>query len=432
MRKRLSFRILTTILLLATVAEAQNLRLTHVYDKTYIGFDLNRLYDYNLYERNRWGLGFNITTPLHYDNRYGTDYQNSFFGEAYAAWGSGDHGWKYGVRAELRFPRSVFRKAYAGYFHDIEKAGRHNFSSYNIFNTSENTSYTSSNYSEVDRLLAGVGIDLPGKVQLLTVEYRHSAEALLFDGYGNLLYPHKDDSDRRDRNLYDEMRLQFNYGKGLIVEALGGIEEQSGEGYWRLLGQYSRKWSIDSHGTWLLFVQAGITGNDNTPITRRYDLSGTSNSFYYFHNSMLTVPPNAFTADLFTHLCVSYTMCPLWKSNISSPRCFVQLSAMWGGLWSGDSDNPLCDNGVYLLDNGRHLATPATFDGNTMMALAAPMQGIIEPAAGIENLLHWGYLNIGVAAAYQLTPSKAPYHRTAFADNFAIMAVATISLNSQT
>lgn len=424
MRKRLSFRILTIILLLATVAEAQNLRLTHVYDKTYIGFDLSRLYDYNMYEHSRWGLGFNATTPLHYNSSYGTDFQNNLYGEIYAARGSADKGWKYGVRAELRYPRNVFRKAYAAYYHDIEKSGKHSFESYNVFNTLENSHYASLNYNEVSRVLAGVGIDLPGKVELLTVECRHSSEVLLFDGQG-MLYPYVDPADRRAHSHYDELRLQIRYGKGLIVEALGGIEEQSGDSYMRLLAQYSRLWKLDGHGTWRLYSQAGLVGDDNTPISRRFDLSGTASSVCYFRNSLLTVPANAFTADMFGHICLSYTFRPLWKSAISAPQPFVQFNAAWGALWTGKS---LTSDGVYYLYDGHRIEAPNSYDGTTMTVLAAPSRGILEPAAGIEYLLRWNYFNVGIAAAYQLTPSDAPYHRTTFADNFALLAVATLTL----
>ncbi len=63
---------------------------------------------------------------------------------------------------------------------------------------------------------------------------------------------------------------------------------------------------------------------------------------------------------------------------------------------------------------------------NTEMMFNAPLDGLLEPCIGIDKLLHWGVLDLGVAAAYQMTPKKTSYHLDNFLDKFAVMCVAKL------
>ena len=100
--------LLISVLMSGSTLVAQNaLRLSHLWSRTNVSFDLNRLYNYNIYERNRWGAGFFLETPLKYDTRYGTLFQNTFYGDIYGAYGTGDRALKGGgsLHAATNFGR---------------------------------------------------------------------------------------------------------------------------------------------------------------------------------------------------------------------------------------------------------------------------------------------------------------------------------------
>lgn len=432
MRKVFKIKILIIILALPVIGSAQNLRLSHLWSRTTVCFDLNQLYNYNIYEGNRWGAGFNITTPLHFDERYGYDFQNHLYAAANIGWGTGDEAWKWGVDAALRFPRYVFRGVYASYHHDIERIGNHSFISYNIFNTFDNSSYFSSRYSGIDRLTAGIQLDLPGK-SFLSLEYRHSAERLLFNSVGPL-YPAKYDDEAMPKNYFDEAHVTLSYGKDWLLDLLFGKVQLNGCGpagdiqlndhFWRLLMQYSH--SFEFKGKWgslSVFAQAGTTGLEDSPISRRFDLSGAGGSIYYFRNTLLTVRPNTFMADgfLLGSLCYNFGI-PLWSLRISKPRPFVQLNAMWGMLYGKNEK-------IYDIQSGHLIGEDPSYAGlPTAIRLTAPDDGLLEPVVGLDGLLEWGALDVGVAAALQLTPQKAIYHSDNFSDIFSVMAIVKLKL----
>lgn len=439
MRKKLSYSIIALLLLSGAPLRSQNIRFTHLWNHTNISFDLNQLYNYNLYEQNRWGGGFNLTTPLHYDSRYGIDFQNLLSATIYGAYGTGDHAWKYGGGAELRFPRSLIRSVGLNYRHDLDMAGRHSFDSYNILNTTDNSTYFSSRYSMVDRLTAGLTVKLPGK-NYLTAEYRHSGERLLFNAT-NLMYPAIYDADALAKSYYDEAHLRLDYGDHWRFDLLAGHGKYNDCGpfggitkagnFWRLVAQYQvAKTFSGNKGSVNFFAQGGTTGGANTPLSRRFDLSGTGSSFYYFNNTLLTVRPNTFMADAFLFCSFSYTMAkPLWNLNISHPTPFVQLNAVWGTLYG---DHVVDGSGIYELMSGNAIASNefASYNGlPSAFMLTAPSQGLLEPVVGLDKLLRWGVLDLGVAAAYQLTPKNAPYHLDNFLDKFSVMCIAKLVLD---
>lgn len=415
------------------VANAQNLRITHVWSHTNLSFDLNKLYNYNKYEKHRFGAGFFINTPLKYDNRYGTLFQNSFYADIYSAWGMGDNAWKYGGSIALRFPRYILRKVYLGYLHDIEKAGNHHFEPYNIFNTTGNSTYISSHYSAVDRIWGGVDVDVLGP-GFITAELRHSAERLLFDAYSRL-YPLAYENEALPRKNFNELHLRLKWGKDWMVDILAGESHPFGERldsgtdlqeFASIVAQYSHTFTVGKKNDKLsIFGQTGTTVNSRTPISRRFDMSGTGGSHFFFRNTFLTVTPNSLTADQYLQLCFNYTFeTPLWRARISKPKVFLQLNSMWGML--ATDDGPKAQNTYTLLDCYPVDETTMNLPVTDLITLTAPSKGLLEPSIGIDYLLHWGIFDFGAAVAYQLAPQNSLYYKDNFLDKFAVMLVAKL------
>lgn len=405
------------------VAEGQSVRLARLKNRTDISLDLDRLYNYNNYERNRWGLGVDVTVPLKYDDRYGTLFQNLAIVSAYAGYGTGDHAWKFGGSAGMLFPRSVVRSFHVMYQHDLLRVGSHSFDDYNLFNTSNNSSYFSSHYAGVDVASAVLQVDIPGPGELL-LEYSHSRERYLFDAHG-LLYPSRYDGDTMPYHVFNEVGLDLYWGKHWKLGLLANLRREDpdrnlynilpGIHYVRLLVQYNNKIELKKNrGRLSLFAQGGAV-LDDVPLSRRFDLGGTGGGRYYFNNTLLTVRPNTFMADAFALANVRYTAgFSLWKSTISNPQPFVQLGAVWGTLYGKD------------VIGGTKIVNLAP---GSQIAITAPFQGLLEPGAGIDKLLHWGVLDMGVAAAYQLTKKNSPYHLDNFFDKFAVMVVANLVID---
>ncbi len=415
MNKKLIYCALLGFAALVGHCNAQSIRLTRYRSRTNVTLDLNRVYNYNIYERNRWGLGVNLVQPLKYDKRYGTAFQNSFIAAAYAGYGSGDHAWKYGGEAGLVFPRAVLRGFSVYYQHDLLRVGSHSFDEYNIFNTTDNSSYFSSRYAGVDLVALHAQFDIPGP-GMLHLGYSHSRERLLFDASG-LLYPSIYDDDAMPYETFDEAGLDLYWGDHWKLGVLAGVTDRDkAKPYARALAQYSNRLDFgDSVGNLRLFAQGGLTLSDNTPLSRRFDLGGTGGGFYYFNNTFLTVRPNTFAADAFVLASIRFTSgWSPWTTYVSEPHPFVQLNAMWGGLYG----NSVVDGtGTYTL----YGTEPPGY-----IALTAPYAGLVEPCIGINGLLNWGVLDLGVAAACQLTPKNSSYHIDNFWDKFAVMCVAKL------
>ena len=433
------------------ISDAQDMRLSHVWSRTNLSFDLNRLYDYNIYERNRWGAGFSLETPLKYDSRYGTLFQNTFYADIYGAYGTGDHAWKFGGSAQLRFPRSLFRRIHIGYMHDIEQIGRHDFNTYNIINTFENSTYFSSRFSLVKRIALGIDIDLPGRTDA-ALSLMHSDEQLLFN-YANLLFPAINDDDALPQIRFDELMLNLRWSRNGTSSSLdngpvwmlslrGGTAQPKGSApngdddiadnalFARTFLQYTNTLRLGKNKSRLqLYAQGGITIGDVVPLSRRFNISGTGGSRYFFSNSLLTVRPNTFIADNYVHLALKWNAGrTLWNANISKPRPFMQLNAVWGSLRSANGTG---DQSLLVLQSGRHINDQQAdrYTSTQLISLVAPAQGLLEPAAGFDNLLRWNFFNLGIAVAYQLTPKNSVYHLNNFFDKFAVMCIAKLDLN---
>ena len=416
MPKRLYLFILFVFFFLIGNSYAQKLSLSHSFKHSRVSFDLDRLYNYNNYERHRWGAGLDWIIPLKYDDRYGTLFQNLFITNAYFGYGTGDHAWKYGAYAGFVFPRSVISGISVSYMHDLLLAGAHSFEAYDLLNTCNNSTYFSSRYSEADKITAMSQIELPGPGKL-RLSYSHYRERLLFNA-SNLLFPHIYDNDALPYQTYNTVGVDLLWGEHWKLGFLTNVTNPDyGDilnnklfslSFIRLLAQYSNKISFkDNHGHLALFAQSGYV-TKSAPITQLFDLGGTGGGKYYFYNTFLTVRPNTFMSNVFSLASIRYTMgCGLWKTSLSEPRPFAQFNAMWGMFLGNDKASQ-------------------TYSG---MLLHAPVDGLFEPCLGIDGILRWGLLDMGIATAYQMTPKNSYYHIDNFFDKFAVIFIAKLVID---
>ncbi|MBQ6956503.1 MAG: hypothetical protein IJP80_07815 [Bacteroidales bacterium] len=436
MRNTLYICLLLVLLSLTDLAVSQSLFLTRNIGHATVGFDINSIYNYNLYEGHRFGGSAFLDIPVKYDNRFGSDFQKSINISGYGAFGLADEAWKYGGRLEFRLPRNTLRNAFLGFNHDIEIAGLHDFVSYQLLNTISNSGYFSSHFSGIDRLCVGFSLALPHALLLMS-EYRHSREQLLFDAFG-LLYPSLYDNQKLTPSTFDELHFRLSLrpsgsatdGRAILDVIAGNAipheDDASGNTFCRLVVQYERTVLLGSRGNPLsLFAQAGSTLTPDMPISRRFNISGTGGSFYYFNNSLLTVRPNAFMTDIYAMLRVHFGLSkPLWTLDFSKPKPFVQASSLWGALRTG---NGFGEHATYDLVTG-HAINPDQMPAHETIALFAPFQGLAEFAAGIEDIVRWDYVNIGFAAAYRVTSKKTLYYSDNIFGNIAVMIVARLSV----
>ena len=393
-------------------AYSQNIRLSPMVSRTLVCADMSRLYNYNRYEGNRWGLGFNTTTPLSADKDIPLSDRRKLYTEVYGAYGVGDRAVKGGGALHLLTPLCAAKQWHLRIMHDVERAASRSLEGYNLFTTDYNSSYLSSRYSMVDRVSGG--FTLGDSTRMLTIEGRYSREKKLFDN-AHLLYPsiYADDaaSPYAQGRHYAEFHATATSRDGWVVDLLAGRVVDEERPYARLLAQYSHTLPLNEAGELRLFAQGGLT-TLAAPYTRMFDLSGTAFSYYYFNHTFLTVRPDTFVVNEFAHLCIGYCTPALWKCPVSNPRIFVQLNAAagWEAARAADNTPGLCDHiGIDSLD------------------AYAPTEGIAEPLIGIERLLRWGVLDLGMAAAFQMTPDNSYYHTPDSRDRWALVVVATVT-----
>ena len=416
MHKRLLQFILLVFFTLIGHSHAQNVSLSHTLGRTRVSLDLDRLYNYNNYERHRWGAGVDWIIPLKYDERYGTLFQNYFITNSYIGYGTGDHGWKYGITAGFVFPRATVSSVSLSYFHDLLRVGDHSLDGYNLLNTVNNSSYFSSRYSEADKITAIAQIELPGPAKL-RLGYSYLRERLLFNAT-NLLFPHIYDDDVLPYQPYNTIGIDLLWGDHIRLGFLTNVGKPD-EGdilknnifsltFIRLLAQYNNKITFkNDHGQMAMFAQGGYV-TKRAPITQLFDLGGTGGGKYYFYNTFLTVRPNTFMSNTFAIASIRYTMGRgMWKTTLSEPHPFAQINAMWGMFAGNDKRTQ-------------------TYAG---LLLHAPVDGLIEPCLGIDGIVRWGLLDLGVAAAYQMTFKNSYYHIDNFYDKFAVMVIAKLVID---
>ena len=389
--------IITLLLLSSIYAGAQSIRLSKYDAPNALYFDADRLYDFNMYERSRLNLSVIWVSP----NQTAAQ-QRNVFGQwtltPYVGYGFGDHAWKYGLGTLLRLPGRGDVRMLLWVYNDVERAATRRLDAYTTLTPSLNTGIVTSRYSGV----RGGTFDLifsPSRDWDVTLGVLPTWEDYRFDSTG-FFYPYAEPGRVQPLRAFSEARVRIGGRAGVTLLLVGGsVSDTTASYHARALAQYNA--DLGRSGIHF-YAQLGFA-TEGTPYSRMFDLSGTAFSTYFFKNSFLTVRPNTFTANVFTHICLNYTApLPLWK-------LFLQLNALWGHLFGQDGEGRLCWEGL---------------------PLQSPYLGLLEPATGFKGLVHWGLTDIGFGVAYQVCPRKASYFPQKMEDNLAFTLVADFILDN--
>lgn len=400
------------LMALCTSAMAQYIRINGKDAKNGLYFNYDRLWNYNQYEASRWGGGLRYDINFAKESRLQCLSLDGFVGYGYT-----DQKWKWGAMADLQLRHSHKPHVYVGYFHDLLQDASLRLTSPSVSNLSFLDGLMAGRFSAVDRFYLGGGWQ-QGKGLTLGAELRYSREQRLYD-FWNIYYAPEDIELLPSYSLL-EARLVAEHSKGLHAELLVGSGHSLCQGiqtdfgpYARLLAQYrrSRKIAIFTLGT---YAQAGATTR-NLPYSRMFDLGGHWGSPLLLSQSLVSVRPGEFTANLFAAASVKFGFTePLFKYHLNllnvglRPRPFVQAGATWGHLWGQD------EKGIVLWHDE--------------MAMLSPSRGIAEFGAGIDGLVRWGVVDWGIALFYRLTPSGAIYHFPGRDGNLSLLFTATMAI----
>lgn len=390
--------LIITALALPLTAGAQAIRLTPYRAPSALYLNAERIYDFNLYEHNRFELGMTWVTPSESADPKPRVVLGQWHAYVSVAYGTMDHDLKYYGSLRLRLPGPRDVRLYLAAFDELEAAAGHTLESYQMTAIDRNSHYLWSRFVGVRGLDAGCRL-LLSKHADLAVSIRQTWEDHRFDSRG-LFHPALDPAEQQPVRPFTELGATLSWRRqAAAVVRAGRTDDGRIRHYLSAMAQYEA--SLPKCPGGVLFAQLGYATN-GAPYSRLFDLSGTAGTPYFFRHTFLTLPPHSLVANSYALLFATYTRPePLWKLSWSSPRPFAQIGAMYGQSFGSapDYDAPL----------------------------AAPDRGLAEAAAGIEQLLHWGLLDFGAAAAFRLAPemdayTDKPARRAAFA------AVATLSL----
>lgn len=403
----------TAFITLTSSALGQYIRINNKESKNGLYFNYDRLWNYNQYEKSRWGLG------LRYDIGFGDKSRLECLSlEGYGAYGYEDRRFKGGAQADIVWRTRMRPRLYVGYFHDLVEAAQVRLAKQSLTDLSALNGFMVRRFDMADRIYGGLTWR-PARRLTLGLEGRFSRERRLYDDYV-LYYPTSSQEMREmPTHTYYEARATLMHTSGLQAEMLLGHAHASFYGtefefpfYARFLMQYERSVKF-SLFTCRMLALGGIT-TDYLPYSRHFDLGGHSGSPLLLSRSLVTSTPHEFTANLFAMASakVGFTK-PLFSINLDvwqvdmRPRPFVQAGAGWGRLWKQD------EAGERWHDD---------------MAMTAPSKGIAEVGAGIEGLIRWGVTDWGVAIFYRLTPDSAPYHLPSSDHNTTIIFTASLTI----
>lgn len=390
---------------MSTMAQLISLSSTESRNKLWL--DPNRIYDYNLYEKSRWGLG------LQYDINFKTEKELnamenptgfktlSFSG--YGAYGYGDQRFKWGLKADLQGASTKQSHTYLEISHDLTADASRTLSTpdFNILRAP--ASFMTNFFSDSYRLTLGHSRKITKRI-FESLELRLSRERPLHDDF-YLFYPAS----------YSELKdLKYNdYIEGLIYVAhtsgwsaqliVGTTDVTPLNPFSRLLVQYDHHFYF-SFLNLGIFAQAGGVVSNETPYSRMFDLGGTWGSPLLLNHALLTARVNEFTANVFSMVNLKLTtrkpLAEFYNKLLAigtSPQPFLLCNAAWGYLWEQTN---------YI----------------------APDRGIAEVGAGIDGLLVWGEIHWGFGVVYRLTPEAAPYHFSDPKDNLTYLFTAYLDL----
>lgn len=381
---------------------AQRIQLFNNESRSAMYFNLDRLWSYNLYERNTWGGGlhFVIFTPFTFASR--REYN------VYANYSTGIRQWKYGLGVAY----SIRRSKNDGTFYI---SGAHDY-------------YAAAGRSLDDASRCDLGSTSTFMTQRMTEQYSFTAgysfkilEATLsFDGRwykgwrlfnaDSMCYRGQGSSVTSENG--QEYRVRLDMPIGITIQFQGGTAGEEKRKFARLIGQFYKAIDMSTLGL-DIYLQGGVA-SVGAPYTYLFDLGGSFGGPVCFNSSMLLVRPNEFTARQYAVASLRlHPAKPIFKlySRLlgigTMPMPYIGFNAMWGDLYDQD-------------DEGR-----ATVDG---IPLQAPYRGLAEPVLGINDVLRWGSVSWGGAVAYRIAPPNAPYYRETLKENFSVMLTAMLVL----
>lgn len=372
---------------LSSQTRAQYIRINKASDPTALYFNLNRVFNYNHYEEARFGGELYWVAPANAAGR--PQLQLS----AYGAYGTYDLGWKYGLTAALQFAGTQKWRPYISFYDDLNQSASINLGVYALLSPSFNTCYVASRFARIRSAEAGVSATF-GRVTA-SLDVRYFREWLLYDANGYMIYPNRNPEVQPSFHDFAEGHLRASWRNWTADVRVGTDGGRFDNCYLRAILQYSNSFKLNQYGSLSVFGQAGFASS-TTHRQHLFDISGTWGSYYFFNNTLLTIPTNSFVTDRFVRFTGTYNFSKyLWNLPISHPQPFVQLGGAVG----------------YNCYTNR-------------------MMSVFEPALGINGLLRWGYLDLGVAAAYRISPNNddfvKPVNLSGFRYPFAVLFVAKL------
>lgn len=363
--------------------------------------DLDRLYNYNQYEKSRWGLGLRYGYHLN-ELKAGDPWYERLSVGAYFGYGYADQRFKWGADAYYWTDLKHQGKVYLSFFHDLTPEASRQLSAYSLSSFTATGSFMNRLFSDTRRLTAGFSSRTRGH-ERFGLEVRLSDERKLYGG-NTIYYPqNQDEWNTLGHTRFAEALLLFEHDCGIMGEVTFG--HHTGE-WWqdsgffvRALVQYDQVFPIGNPFDLQVYAQAGFS--DHAPLSRCFNLGGTWGSPLLFHRSLLTARLDEFIANVFALTCLRFGFSqPLFvlQNNLlvigTAPRPFVLLDAAWGKMRNFNN--------------------------------AAPDRGIAEVGAGIDGLVRWGAVDWGIVVAYRLTPPETFYHLPEPKDNFLFLFTATL------
>ncbi len=360
---------IVAMLTLACSAKGQNMSLyNNPKARVSLSFDFDRVWNYNLYERSRWGAGLELS--IH----------DSVNIEGYVGYGVRDQQWKGGGGVSWTLPfghrgGTVFLSGGREYYAAASRRIQHS----NVFNITD-ISGLSSFMTQLmdDRTGISAGYLFRTRNATYIVEGRAFRYYRLYDRWLRPLY--LVDGAELSRSDGYEVSLSMHRRSGFSSELLLAKDYE-----WRLLAQYDHRFGVGPFDLYA-FAQAGICSRDAS-FFYQFDLGGTYGSPLWFRNSMLTLYPYEFVAQYFAfgslRLQTHNPLFKWWNKTLavgSNPRPMIGVNGAYGGKYN---------------DNTYPEYTPFS-DEMTMPA--------VEFMAGIDGLIRWGVADYGVAFAFRPWP----------------------------
>ena len=393
-----------TLMLAATALPAwsQSIPVGGLAGRSSLSLDYNRIWDYNLYEQSRWGVGgrLELYPKQALFNRINVD--------AYVAYGTLDKQWKGGVVGVEYFSNGHLLSAiYEGFAHDYFAVGSRRIASSVTDGSQLLGSFMARRMTRQDRAL--IGVQARTVSAEWTAAFAAGSRAMLFDN-GGPLYLCQGDTTPRQR--YVQLQLAVRHTSGLRAQ----IEVLQAQGLHsptlRLLVEYNKLLNFKPLSL-RLFAQAG-TVTRGACYVDHFDLGGYNGSLLYFGQAFVTSYVNEFTASSFalfgTRLSTQKPLLDLYSTFASIGTCptpFLAGKILWGHLWNQD------DNGQAVVD---------------AIDLQSPHMGLAEVSAGVDGILRWGAIDWGIALNYRFTTKDAPYSRANAKDNWAFTITANLHL----